>query len=59
MGIGAADDDRVAARELAVDPDHARRQQALAGAQRRDRAGIDGQRALRLERAARSISCAR
>ena len=50
MGVGAAHHDRVAAGELAVDPDHAGRQQALAGAKGGDRAGIDGQRALRLQR---------
>src|SRR5579863_7339344 len=36
----------IAAGELPVDPDDTRRQQALAGAQRVHRAGVDGQGAL-------------
>ena len=51
VGVGAAHHHGIAAGELAVDPDHAGRQQAFAGAQRGDRAGVDGQRALRLQRA--------
>ena len=50
-GIGAADDHGVAAGELALDLDHAGRQQAGAGTQRRHRTGVDGQCALRLQRA--------
>jgi DNA-binding transcriptional LysR family regulator len=41
VGVGAAHHHGVAAGELAVDPDHAGRQQALAGAKRRDGAGVD------------------
>ena len=50
MGVGAAHHHRIAAGELPVDPDHAGRQQALAGAQRTDRAGVDGQGTLWLQR---------
>src|SRR6478735_12377818 len=49
MGVGAAHHHGVAAGELALDPDHAGRQQALSGAQGGDRAGVDGQGALRLQ----------
>ena len=57
--VGTADHHRVAAAEFAVDAIDAGRQQALAAAQRRDRAGIDGERALAARASPRSISCAR
>ena len=45
----AADVDGIAALEVALDAAHAGGQQALAGAQRLDRAGVDDQRAARLQ----------
>src|SRR5262252_7931434 len=49
--VWAAHNDSVAAGELPVDPNDADRQQAVAAPQRRHRTGIDGERALRLQRA--------
>ena len=49
--VRPAHDHGIAARERALDLDDAGRQQAVAAPQRRDRAGIDRERALRLERA--------
>src|ERR1700722_20001250 len=48
--VGAAHDHGIAAGKLAVDANDADRQQAVAAAERRHRAGIDGQYALRLQR---------
>ncbi len=53
-----ADQHAIAARKLAFDARDPRRQQALAAGERPRRAGVDRDRALRLQRAARSISCA-
>src|SRR5258706_7040744 len=49
--VWIAHDDGVAPGELSLDPNNADRQQAIAAPQRGHRAGVDRERALRLQRA--------